>query len=379
MGAGLFAVYLCRFELGLLYCLVLVVWCFYYFWKSGRLCKTWNLLYLIGIWGLLFIIHAIFMFHYTGSFITEYLAINSPAAMKINNWASRQFHYSPPSSPFPELESDMSTINWIYQIQDRMSFSEKLSRVFKTFFEPYEILLVGVYAILFFRMTKIRLSFRYETMLIVLFASTLLFFAFFSLFFEVRYMFQVVYLFIPLYARLFLFIKDQLQTVSRRYAALALIILLCPICYKGISYNIKSVAGKERSMSETHQRKVGAWIREKYSAGNIMILQDSRYALFSGNYTCIYLVDDREELFRRARMVGARLLIMNDVDVKNNPALTPIFEGADARFTLVYDQSFGKGTRVKIFEIENPGASQIKTCAIGKMRNWRALWQDSLM
>jgi len=349
LGLFLFAVYLCRFELGLLYFLIVPIWCLIYFHVTGSMQKARGVIYPISIFMILFLVYSFFMLKITGMVFSEYLFVHVKPAMEANQWLSRKMSIAPPQSPFPELENDISLSVSLQKERDKSPILQKTMKLFKSFFEDYELLLVFLYIILFARIKSFRLKLRYEEMLLVFFIPSFLFIAFFVLIVRVRYLYHLIYLFCPLYAGIIIFLAKKAGLWKHGLFIPAVIVLLSPLAYKGIRYNMKSVS--ENTLSQSYHRLVGDWIKNNLGTEKILVTGDNRYALFSSNYSYLSLVNSREELLKWAKIVGASTLVMDEHDMGNFPALKPVFMGEDKRFITIYNSSFRDGGRVRIFRI----------------------------
>jgi len=290
-------------------------------------------------------------------FFSEYLFVHVKPAMQVNQWLNRKLFIAPPPPPFPELEKDTSLIGSMQKERDKSSMLKKTMKLSGSFFESYEYLLIFLYIIFFLRVKTFRLNLRYEEMLLLLFITSLLFIAFLTLKPRVRYLYHLIYLFCPLYASLIVFLARRVRLWKPHLFIPALAILFCPLCYKGISYNIKSV--KENTLSNSYHRVVGDWIKNNYGTAKILVAGDKRYALFSGNYSFLSLVNNREELLKRARMVGASILVMDEHDMKDFPTLKPMFTGDERQIVPIYNSFFEDIGQVKIFKIDTTEKTKI--------------------
>lgn len=351
LGLILFAVYLCRFELGLLYFLIVPVWCLVFFHRKALLQKTREVFYPVSIFMTLFLVHSLYMLKFTGMPFSEYLCVHVKPAMQVNQWISMKIDVAPPKSPFPELEKDTSLIESLKKERDEMPILKRALKLFESLFDSYEHLLIFLYIVLFLKIKSFRLKLKYEEILLVFFALSFLFIATLALRSgrNARYLYHLIYLFCPLYASLVIFLAKKAELWKPGLFTPVIIILLCPLFYKGISYNIKSA--KENTLSRSYHRVVGDWIKSNYRTGKILVTGDNRYALFSSNYSYLVLVNSREELLKRARIVGASILVMDAHDMENFPALKPVFMGEDRQFISIHDSIFGDKGLVKIFRI----------------------------
>jgi len=206
LGTAIFAVYLCRFELGILYGLILVLFILYYFLKNGMKEKTRSILFVFLPLLFLFLVHSFLMFKFTGRFLSEYLVGHVKPVAALNRGISEAFGGKRPPSPYPALEREPSYFREARGKMEHVPFYRKCLETVDSFFESYEMILVILFIILSLKFREIRLGYRYEELFYGLFVLTLFFFAAFVLVLRTRYLFQLLYLVFILYSRLILFL-----------------------------------------------------------------------------------------------------------------------------------------------------------------------------